>query len=377
MDLELTDEQKILQDSVANFCKAHLDSESLRALADEPKGVSDDLWRKISEQGWIGCVFPEDDGGLGLGYTELGIICEEMGRVITPGPFFSTAVLGGPAIAFGATAAAKEKHLEKIAMGESVATLALFEEGGELGAAHVQATAEKKGEGYVLNGKKFFVSDLIAADLIVVAARTSGGEDGTTLFIVEAGASGVTKEANKLWDSTSRSGQLILDNVEVGADAVVGNPGAGWALVEKILLGANVCVAGESVAASEQVFRTTIDYVKERTQFGRAIGSFQAVQHPLANLFADLESARSAYHYAAWAVDVDSGDKKSAVAVARVVCTASYKDCCLTCLQAQGGIAFTWEYDLHLYLKRAKHNEFFLGIPHDYEEAIAVEGLKI
>lgn len=378
MDLEYSEEQKILRDSVANFLKAELDSEKLRDLIETPHGMTDKLWTKIAEQGWLGVIAPEQYGGFALGATELGIICEEMGRALMPSVYFSTAVLGVPVIAIGGTDSARERLLEKIIGGELKATLGLLDKSAGLGPSNVTETkAEKKGDGWVLNGTKYLVPDAMAADVVVVAAKTGGGEDGTTLFIVEKGAAGVSAEANNLTDLTSRSGQIVLDNVEVGADAVVGEPGEGWKVVDQVLMIAGVCLAGESVAASEKILKMTIDYAKERTQFGKPIGSFQAVKHPLANLFVMVESARSAYQYAAWAVDASDEHLRSAVACARLTSEETYRRTTLDSLQAHGGIGFTWEYDLHLYLKRAKHNQYFLGLDSDYEQIVASEALGI
>ena len=219
--------------------------------------------------------------------------------------------------------------------------------------------------------------DIQSADGVVIAARTDRGRDGTTLFLIDAGAPGAAIEENQLTDSTSRSGQLVLENVRAGDDSIIGAPGEGWKIVDPVLLVANVGIAAGSVAAAEQVLQQVVGYARKRTQFGVPIGSFQAVKHPLANLFAEIESARSAYHYAAWAVDARNEDARSAVAVARLLCTEAYRHATLVSLQAHGGIGFTWEYDLHLHIKRAMHNLHFLGSPSDYEEVVAAETLRI
>jgi alkylation response protein AidB-like acyl-CoA dehydrogenase len=309
--------------------------------------------------------------------TELGIILEEFGRALIPGPFFSSAALGGPAIAIGGKKALKEAWLPRVASGEARVTLALLEESAQLAPVGVQCKAEKSGDGFKLTGKKYFVPDVASAHAVVVAARTKGGKDGTTLFLVETNAPGVSVEANKLTDSTSRSGQLVLNGVEVGAGAVIGKIGGGWETVDQVLMIGNVGLAADCIAGAEKIFWMTINYAKERKQFGRPIGSFQAVKHPLADLYGEIESARSAYHYAAWAVDASNPDARSAVAVARLTCAEAYRSTTLKCLQAHGGIGFTWEYDLHLYLKRAKHNQYFLGVESDYESIVAAEALGI
>jgi alkylation response protein AidB-like acyl-CoA dehydrogenase len=377
MNLELSEEQKILGESVARFCKAELSMEVVRRLADHPEGIPDELWQKIAEQAWLGVTIPERYGGLGLGVTEFGIILEEMGRALVPGPYFATAALGAPAIVLGGNETLKGRWLERIAGGEIKATVGILDEDGQLGPEHVKATAVKDNEGYVLNGKKFFVPDVAAADIAGVAARTGDAEDCVTLFLVETGAPGVSIEENRLTDSTSRSGQLVLNDVRVDHDSILGTPGQGWEVVEWVLLIANVGIAAGSVAAAERVLKQAVAYAQERKQFGAPIGSFQAVKHPLANLFAEIESARSAYHYAAWAVDAQSREARSAVAVARLTGTDAYRNAALTSLQTHGGIGFTWEYDLHFHLKRAMHNQYFLGVPADYEQVVAREALGL
>jgi len=378
MHLELTEEQQLLRDSVRRFCEAEMGAEKLFGWAEEPTGLPEPVWARMAEQGWIDTMVPEAYGGLGLGVTELALIAEELGRALAPGPFFATAALAGPALALGGSDTQKEKWLPGLAAGRIRATVALLEEDGQLGPSYVRARASRQGRGYVLEGEKRLAPNLMGADIVIAALRTDDDPDeGTTLFLIETAAPGARVEPNRLTDITSRSGQLILDRVEVGPEAIVGEPGRGWAVIEPTLRIANVCLAGESVAGAEHVLKKTVAYAKERIQFGVPIGSFQAVKHPLANLFAEIESARSAYHYAAWVVDAGGEEAAAAVAVARLACTEAYRRTTLDCLQAHGGIGFTWEYDLHLYLKRAMHNCAFLGVSADYEESIARKALGI
>lgn len=373
MNVDLNEEQQLLKDSVAKFCEGEAPLEKIREWADNPKGLPDELWEKIAAQGWLGIIVPEENGGLGLGVTELAVITEEMGRNLLPGPFLSS-VLAAQAIAIGGTDAAKEKYLERIVSGETIGTLALLEEDGQLYPDSIQRKAEKSGDGYQISGKKSLVPDADAATLFVVAARTG---DGVSLFLVDREDGGVSTQGNRLFDATARNGQLVLDDVSVAGDALLGESGTGWDILKEVLLTANVCLAGECVAASERILKMTIVYAKERVQFGKVIGSFQAVKHPLADLYADIESARSAYHYAAWAVDAKTENRQSAAAVARLTATGAYRKTTLDCLQAHGGIGFTWEYDLHLFLKRAKHNEYLYGVPHDYEEQVVADALGV
>jgi hypothetical protein len=374
MDATLTQEQQMLRESVSKFCKNDVPLEKVRELADHPNGLTDDLWARIAEQGWLALLIPEEHGGMGLGVQDLAVVCEEMGRNLLPGPYLST-VLAAHAIALGGTDAAKAAWLEKVAAGEARGALALLDSDAVFAASAVNETeASKSGDGFVINGKKYLVADAVAADFFVVAAHDGAG---ISLFVVDANADGVSVAANKLVDATSRSGQVTLANVKVGADALIGAAGSGWDLVERVVEVANVCIAGASVAGAERILKLTIDYAKERSQFGVLIGSFQAVKHPLARLFAIVESARSAYAYVAWALDANADDRKAAVATARLTCTEAYRRTTLDCLQAHGGIGFTWEYDLHLFLKRAKHNQYQYGTARDYEEVVVKEALGI
>lgn len=370
MDIQPTEEQKILQDSVAKFLESEIPIEKVRDLQDEPNGLTDELWQKIAEQGWPALMIPEEYGGVGLGATELAMVCEEMGRMVTPGALLST-VLAAHAIAIGGTDNAKTQWLEKIAGGEVRGTLALLEGDGQLAPDSVKCMAANNDDGIVLNGKKSLVPDLEAAGVVIVAARLG---DDVQLFIVDKSANGASVKPNKLTDLTSRNGQLYLDNVQVSTDAQLEG---GWDTLQKVLDVASVCIAADSLAGAEYIHKLTVAYAKERQQFGKYIGSFQAVKHPLVDLFALNESARSAYHYAAWAVDANDPGMRPAVAVARATCTEAYRKTTLDCLQAHGGIGFTWEYDLHLYLKRAKHNQFIYGEPRDFDELICQEALGI
>src|SRR6266508_1562152 len=241
MNLEWTEEQKILRESVARFCKAEVPVEAVRAMADGTESLSDALWRKIADQAWLGVLVPEEYGGLGLGVRDLAIILEEMGRALIPGVYSSTVALGTPAIVLGGSEGLKSRWLER------------------LGAGHVRTRATRRDGGFVLTGKKFFVPDLDTADAVVTAARA---DDGVTLFLVDTAAQGVSIEQNRLADATSRSGQLVLRDVEAGADSVVGEEGEGWEIVEQVLLVANVGIAAGSVAAAERVLDQAVSYAR-------------------------------------------------------------------------------------------------------------------
>jgi len=371
MNVTISEEQQMLQDSARKFVHNEISIETVRALASEPKGVPDALWQKIAEQGWLGILIPEEYGGLGMGVQELAVVCEELGRGAVPAPFLST-VLTGHLIAESGNDAAKSHWLEKIATGETRATLALIEDTPEIDLSQIATKAVSSNGGLLLNGVKRVVPDAMAADLFAVAARNDDG--GLIFCLVETDAGGLTVKPNAIADLTNRSGNVYLENVSVSADAVLDGIDAAY---RNTLHVANVCVAADSIAGADRIHKLTVAYAKERSQFGKQIGSFQAVKHPLVDVFAEIESAKSAYYYGAWALDSGAPNAASAVAIARNTCTQAYRDTVSVCLQAHGGIGFTWEYDLHLFLKRAKHNQHLYGSAGEYDEVICKEMLGI
>lgn len=370
MNVQLTEEQTMLQDSARKFVENKVSLETVRALADNPKGLTDELWNAIAEQGWLGILIPEALGGLGMGMQELGVVAYELGRGVVPGPFLST-TLATYMIAHGGTDAAKAKYLENLISGAAIGTVAIVEPELSITLEGMACTAKSSGDAFTLNGQKDVVADAPAADVFVVAANTGSG---IGFFIVDKDQAGVTVTPNKVWDLSSRNGTVTLKDVQVSADNVIQNSET---VFKKTLRVANVAVAGDSLGGAEYIHKLTVAYAKERTQFGTLIGSFQSVKHPLVELFAQIESAKSAFHYATWAVDADAEGVEVAVAVARNTNTEAYRTTTLTCLQLHGGIGFTWEYDLHLFLKRSKHNQFLYGNADYYDELICQQALGI
>jgi alkylation response protein AidB-like acyl-CoA dehydrogenase len=372
MNVTISEEQSMLQDSARKFVQNEIPLERVRKLASEPKGLNDELWTKMAEQGWLGILIPEEHGGLGMGVQELAVVAEELGRGVVPGPFLST-VLVAHLISESQNDPAKAGWLGRLATGEARGALALFEDSPEIDLSTITTKAVNSNGGVLLNGRKQIVADALAADVFAVAARN---DDGRLAFcLVEATAPGVEIRANKLADLTSRSANVAFKNVSVHADAVILN--GAEAAYRAMLNVANVCIAADSIAGADYIHKKTVAYAKERTQFGKQIGSFQAVKHPLVDMFAELESAKSAAYYAAWALDANSPDADAAVAIARNTATIAYRNITNGCLQAHGGIGFTWEYDLHLYLKRAKHNQHLYGSAEDYNEIICEKMLGI
>lgn len=378
MSTIMSDEARMLRESAAALCAAEFPMERVRRMADEPGGIAPEAYRALVSQGWLGTLVPERLGGAGLGMRELGAVLEEMGRALVPGPFWSAATLGVPAVALSPNETIRQEWLDAVVAGERRITLALQEDANLPGADQPATVAEPMGGGrYRIRGRKRFVPDLAGADAVAVLARVGSAAGvspaGTALFLIPTDASGVTVRENRVLDSTSRYGTLELDGVEVTGDLRLGD----WSLAERLLRLGNAGTAALAAGGTAAVFEQVLAYVKQRIQFGVPIGTFQAVQHPLADLYGEIESARSAHLYAAWAVDVEAPDAGRAVALARLTGTATYRRACTVSLQAHGGIAFTWEYDLHLHLKRALHQQWLLGGPTDYEEIIAREALGI
>ncbi len=366
MDFGFSAEQEQIRESARSFLATECPMSLVRRLMEDERGHSQDLWRKMAELGWMGLVFPEAYGGAGLTWVDLVVVLEEMGRVVMPGPFFATVVLGGATILEGGSEAQKRAILPGIAAGEVVATLALLEPSARWDAAGVQCEACQDGKGYRLSGTKLFVNDAQVADRIVCAARLAGvkgtGEAaGITLFVFDAKTPGVTITPLATMDQTRKLAEVRLEDVTLDAGAVVGTPGEGWPIVERVMDRGKVALCAEMCGGAQKVLDMSVEYAKVREQFGRPIGSFQAIQHKCANMLVEVESAKSATYYAAWAVANDVPESRLAAAMAKAYCSDVYRHTAGEGIQVHGGIGFTWEHDMHLYFKRAKSSEVTFG----------------
>jgi alkylation response protein AidB-like acyl-CoA dehydrogenase len=327
-----------------------------------PLGYDPAAFAEMAQMGWTGVIIPEEYGGSAFGYLGLGLILEETGRTLTASPILSSALGAASAVILGGSAAQKEAWLPQIASGELVGTLAV-DEGPHHAPAKVAVTAKKSGAGWTLDGKKTFVLEGLAAGLLVVSARTSGApgdEDGITLFLVPADAKGVSRTALKLADSRGAA-NIAFAGVEVGADAVLGEVGKGYPLLEKTLDRARAGLAAEMLGAAVQAFETTLDYLKTRVQFGQVIGSFQALQHRAAKMFTDLELARSCVEAALTAIDNDTPDVPELVSLAKAKMGDTLHLVSNEMVQMHGGIGMTDAHDAGLYLKRARAQEATWG----------------
>ncbi|PLW83940.1 acyl-CoA dehydrogenase [Kineobactrum sediminis] len=357
MALILTEEEVMLRDSAAGLLAEKAGVPQLRALRDagDELGFSREVWREIAELGWPGIPVPEAYGGLGYGYTGLGLVLEQAGRQLSPTPLQSAVLVGATAINELGTEAQKQALLPAVAAGEILVSLAL-QEGPHHAPEHTALVATAAADGFTLNGSKCLVLDGLAADHFVVIARTAGaaGEtEGLTALLVPAGVPGLTVERRSLVDSRGVAALRFI-NVAVGADAVMGEAGAAWPGLSRTLDIANVGLASELLGLATRAFELTVAYLKERKQFGKVIGSFQGLQHRAAELFAELELARSIVLQALQAIDANDPDLPKLASAAKAKLCEVAQRATNEGIQMHGGIGMTDEYDIGLYIKRAR-----------------------
>ena len=380
MDFGFSDEQDMLRQTARAFLEEHCPTTFVRHMMEDDKGYSADLWKEMAELGWLGLAFPEAYGGQGLGFVDLTVILEEMGAALLPSPFLSTVILAGQTILLSGSEAQKKAYLPKIAEGALIATLAMTEPAGRFDAEGITAVkATPQGTGFSITGTKLFVPDAHIAELLVVAARTKETDDksaGISLFLVEGNSPGVSTTLLKTMDQTRKQCEVVFDNVQVGRDRLMGTLDQGWPILQKVLNLATVSLCAEMVGGAQRVLDLSVSYAKERVQFGRPIGSFQAIKHKCAEMMLQVESAKSAAYYAAWAVDEDVPEAPLAVSMAKAYCSDAYRNTAGEGIQVHGGIGFTWEHDMHLYFKRAKYAEFTFGDATYHRELVA-QGLNL
>ncbi|MBV9322179.1 MAG: acyl-CoA/acyl-ACP dehydrogenase [Chloroflexi bacterium] len=362
MDFDFTQEQVMLRDLTREFMTRESTPRAVRSFMEDERGFSDATWQQLAEMGLQGLTIDAGYGGQGLGMVELALVLDEMGRAAYPAPFFATVVLGAGAIAASGQANQMARYLPDIAAGRTRATLALIENALSWTPSMVDLRAERRGDGYVLSGVKRFVPFAHVADLIVVVARTSStGADGTTVFVVPGDAAGLSQKPNVEMDRTNRTSTLTFDNVTVGEDAVLGEVDHGWAIIGPVLERAALAAAAEMLGASRRCMEMSVEYAKVRQQFGQPIGMFQAIKHACSEMLLEVENSHGATYYAAWAMDAGSPDASLAASAAKAYVGDASRKVCGSSIQVHGGIGFTWEYDLHLYFKRAKHFEPLYG----------------
>jgi alkylation response protein AidB-like acyl-CoA dehydrogenase len=374
MNFAFSEEQEELRKSARRFLEDRSPSEAVRKLMETEDGYDPAVWRQIADQGWQAMHIPEEYGGAGFTYIELIVLLEEMGRALLCAPFFSTVCLAANTLLVAGNPKQKKAHLPGIASGETIATLAFTEPNGRWDASGITTSATRDGDDYVVSGTKLFVLDGHTANLIIVAARTGEGDqptDGISLFVVDPASAGVSRKVLNTMDQTRKQAEVSFENVRVSADALLGNEGAGWSHIERVLDLAAVALAAEQVGGAQKVLEMAVEYAKVRVQFGRPIGSFQAIKHKCADMLLEVESAKSAAYYAAWAAQEQNEELPVVASLAKSYCSEAYFHAAAENIQIHGGIGFTWEHDAHLYFKRAKSSEIFLGDGTYHRELLA------
>jgi alkylation response protein AidB-like acyl-CoA dehydrogenase len=367
MNFSFTEDQTLLRHAVRSALDEHCRPAHVRAMMEDVRGYSPAVWTEMAKLGWLGLPFPEQHGGAGLGFVELALVLEEMGRAAYPGPYLATVVLGGLGVALGGSPAQKERWLPAIAAGHSRATAALLEDSLDWDPAATATTATPVDGGWRLRGTKRFVPWAHVADMVLVPARAP---QGLSLFLVDPRAPGVALTPLVGIDGTGRWSTMSLEDAAVGVDGLVGAAGAAIPVLEALLRRAAVAASAEMLGAARRCLDMSVGYAKVREQFGQPIGSFQAIRHRCADMLLDTDNSHSAVYYAAWALDAGAEDAAVAASICKSYVSEAARRVCGDAIQVHGGIGFTWEYDLHLYMKRAKALEVMFGDAEYHRELI-------
>jgi alkylation response protein AidB-like acyl-CoA dehydrogenase len=366
MDFAFSPDQQLLRGAARAFLDERVTPALVRALGDDPRGESDELWKEMARLGWLGLALPEAHGGSALGMVETAIVLEEMGRVACPGPYLET-VVAARGFQTAGSPAQQARWLPAIAGGAARATVALLDAELDWRPEATATHAERAPSGVRLTGVKHWVPWAHVADVLLVPARSP---EGLSLFLVETGAEGLEVSPVPAMDPGMRWSTVRLDGVRAGEDAWVGEPGAAAALIGELLRWGAVGAAAAMLGAARRCLDMSVEYAKVREQFGQPIGSFQAIRHRCAEMLLEVENAHAATYYAAWALDADAEDRALAASVAKAYVSDAARKVCGEAIQVHGGIGFTWEYDLHLYFKRAKTLEAAWGDADHHRELI-------
>ena len=366
MNFAFTDEQEQLRDFVRSFLEEKSPESAVREQMDTEQGFDPDVWAQMSEQmGLPALTIPEEYGGQGFTRIEQVVVLEEMGRSLLCAPYFSSAVMAANTLMLSGDESAKQAHLPPIASGETRATVAFTEQNGRWDEPGITMAATAENGAWRLDGVKMYVLDGHTADLLIVAARTSGG---VSLFTVDPGAAGLTRTALSTMDQTRKQAKLTFDGVEA---TLIGEQGQGWPVLDTVLDLASVALAAEQVGGAQRCLDMSVEYAKVRVQFGRPIGSFQAIKHKCADMLLEVESAKSAAYYAGWCAAEMNDELPQVASLAKSYCSEAYFHAAAENIQIHGGIGFTWEHPAHLYFKRAKSSELLFGDPTYHRELLA------
>ncbi len=366
MNFAFSEEQEELRNIVRQFLEAKSSEADVREQMETERGYDPDVWAQMAEQlGLQSLTIPEEFGGQGYGYVELIVVLEEMGRSLLCAPYFSSVVLAANTVMQSGDDAAKAAILPGIASGETIATVAFTEPNGRWDESGIEATATNDGGTWKISGTKSYVIDGHTANVIIVAARTAAG---VSLFSVSGDAAGLTRTALATMDQTRKQAKLEFSNVE---GTLVGADGAGWNVLSTVLDLAAVGLAAEQVGGAQMCLDMAVQYAKDRVQFGRPIGSFQAIKHKCADMLLEVESAKSAAYYAGWCASELNDELPAVASLAKAYCSDAYFHASAENIQIHGGIGFTWEHPAHMYFKRAKSSELLFGDPTYHRELLA------
>ena len=372
MDLAFSETQQMLKTSAREFLGQECPHTLVRAMEEDERGYSPQLWQQMVELGWTALAFPEEYGGAGGSSLDLAVLLEEMGRALVPGPFFSTVVLGGLTVLHAGTDAQKRDLLPAICEGRIIMTLALTEPSATFRPRGIQIQARLEGDDYVINGTKLFVPDAHVCDIMVVAARTAQNGDadgGITTFLVPTDSVGITTTPLRTLGSDKQC-EVSFNNVKVSSNGMLGELDRGWPILERALQNAAAAKAVEMVGGAEAVLEMTVEYAKQRVQFGRPVGSFQAVQHHCANMATEVECSRVMAYQAVWRL-VEGLPAAMEVSIAKAWVTAAYRRVCTLAHQSHGAIGFTKEHGLQLYTRRARAQEVAFGDASFHRDLVA------
>ena len=375
MNFGFSDEQELLRRESRKLIDERCPLEQVRKLMATPLGYSEPLWLELAALGWTGLTIPEAYGGAGLGWVDLVVLLEETGRTLFPSPLISTTLAASAVLDLGSEAQ-RQRYLPRLADGSRIGTLALFDSSDALEPEAITLLGRPKGDDFVLDGTKRFVPDAGAADLFVVAFRSGEAAADLSLGVVEAGAKGVAAQTFPTLDQTKRLGNLALDGVRIGRDALLGEPGRAGPAIARLLDRGAVAVTGEMVGAAEGALALTVQYARDRIQFDQPIGKYQGVKHPLAEMHVDLESFKSLLYYAAWTLDESPEEVPRSASLAKAYATDAFTRIGIDGVQLHGAVGYTAEYDIQLYLKRSKWARPMFGdADHHYDRVATLGGL--
>lgn len=372
MDFTLSEMQEMLRTSAKDFLKDNCPKSLVRQMAKDKKGYTDDLWQQMGEMGWMGLIIPEKYGGADGTFLDLVVLLEEMGRACLPGPFFSTVVLGSLSVLEAGSDEQKQEYLPHIAEGKLLFTLALLESNSSYEARGINIKASKQGDDYIIRGTKLFVTNAHVSDFMVCAVRTSDSgkpEDGVTLFIVDSKTPGITINPLETIAGDKQS-EVIFDNVKVPSVNILGGLNQGWKLLEKILEKATVARCAEMFGAAKALMDITLDYAKQRKAFGRAIGSFQIIQHNFANMLIEVDGSSLVVYDAAWLLS-EGLPATEKVHITKALVNEGARHTAGLCMQINGAIGFTEDHDCSIYYKILKGMEIDLGTTHSHLDKLA------